>query len=158
MVFPFIGVIGARPNDGLTFDTTLELGGGIPFPGYPKLSPPEDPKIVHIKNIENPVAYTLTIGTETYYLNTDFNYDGINWGKQVDGIMTLKVRYSYDFSPAGIDGTLEMTAQLTADMTTVPWEFSGWIRGHGTGELRGAIVVAEPVGFTHSGMIYNWPL
>ena len=101
--------------------------------------------------------YTVTIGTTTYDLNDDFIYEGVNWGKSILGEeSTFHVKYSYDFSPAGIDGTLEMTAQLTLDLST--YTFTGWIRGHGTGELRGAIVVAEPAGFTHTGTIYNWPL
>jgi hypothetical protein len=127
---------------------------------------------------ENMITYTITVGSKTYSLGTDFAYTGhaviIEYGPvfgDPDKTILLGSRlekvvvdYMFDFSayPGGIEGTLKMHSAFING--------TGYTRSlSGTGDLKNVKVKEtglpgsfDPTTFIetvrHAGLVHGWPL
>jgi hypothetical protein len=126
---------------------------------------------------ENMLTYTITVGSKTYYLGSDFAYTGNTVEVLFDPIFgdpgktivlgsryeEIFVDYMFDFSayPGGIEGTLNMHAAYTNG--------NGFTRSlSGTGDLQNVEVKEiglegsfDPNTFmetvNHAGLVHGWP-
>jgi hypothetical protein len=126
---------------------------------------------------EHMLTYTITVGSKTYHLGTDFDYKGYAVETKFDPIFADPstkliptqwrasnkiVEYMFDFSvyPGGIEGTLNMrgvftqgngfTSSLsgTDDLQNVQIQQVGLPEG---GVVRGIVTVS------HEGLVHGWP-
>ncbi|HII85118.1 TPA: hypothetical protein HA273_00710 [Candidatus Bathyarchaeota archaeon] len=152
--------------------TYSRAGGNMPVVTFVP-SPDKINKMV-IDLDETMLTYEITVGSNTYYMGTDFAYEGHVKYKIFEPVWTgpttlpsesratiIQVTYMFDFSayPGGIEGVLNMRAVFT--------EGSDRIRSlSGTGDLRNVEVqllniptVPTPPIITveHGGMVSGWP-
>jgi hypothetical protein len=126
----------------------------------------ENPKMIVVSWEGIMLSYTLTVGENMYYLDTDFEYTehcvriavgapftnayGLPSGSESN---YMKIDFMYDFSsvPGGIDGTLKMR--------TVSYNGETFIRSlGGTGDLRHVRIMATSVSLGHDeGVVIGWP-
>ena len=138
----------------------------------PEYIPSEDnPNKIIYSWVEEPmVAYTINVGSKTYYLGTDFEYTGVAVLTQIGAPFTpnpalfnilmgskqrmFRVDYMYDFSAieGGLEGTIAMLA-ITAEDNVMHI-----LSLRGTGDLQNVQIQAtSPGGFAHTGIVSGWP-
>ncbi len=175
---PVVSAVPLGEGKNEKFETWHDIGTYSAIGGNPPVltyipSPDKVNKLV-LDLDETMLTYAITVGSNTYYLGTDFAYSGhviLTYIKPVMGppgtlpteskVDTLMVTYMFDFSayPGGIEGVLNMRAVFT--------EGSDKIRSlSGTGDLQNVQVtllnlpgdVAFPIiTVEHGGMVSGWP-
>ncbi len=126
---------------------------------------------------ENMLTYTITVGSNSYYLGTDFAHTGYSVETAFDPVFAdpaktkvvsyrakeTMIDYTFDFSayPGGIEGTLNMRAVFTQGI--------GFINSlSGTGDLQNVQAketglgssfnpVTKIVTVAHAGLVHGWP-
>ena len=157
-----------------TFEVSLfpnieKIMAGVANPMY--IPSKDNPNKIIYSWVEEPmVAYTISVGSNTYDLGSDFEYTGVAVLTQIGapfipnpelfGVLMgskqrmFRVDYMYDFSafPGGLEGTLSMLA-ITAEDGVMH------IRSlKGTGDLQNVQIQAtSPGGFAHIGIVLGWP-
>ena len=119
---------------------------------------------------ENMLEYYITVGSETYLLGVDFEYEGVAVVTAIGAPFVItplglpngakethfRVDYKYVFTggPSGIEGTLTMLS-----LTTSGARRAMTIKSlQGTGDLQNVNIQAtQGEGFTHTGIVKGWP-
>jgi len=135
--------------------------------------PSEDnPNVIVASWDEVMTDYVITVGANTYHLDTDFTYTGhavmtiydpdpwppvipipYAWSEK----WHLRVDYMYDFSAgsSGIEGTIEMLAIFNEGGVSI-----NSLRGTGdlkNVQIKATTVTAVPPNIAHEGIVSGWP-